>query len=356
MDSGHTSSVATPNKSTPNKSTNGQRPSLGKWRRGMLLSGLGLLLLIVLIWLAGTWAKANLASQYPAPGQLIAVGGYKLHLDCRGQGSPTVLLEAGLNDFSVQWARVQPAVAQFTRVCTYDRAGLGWSDPSPHPRTMATMVQELRHLLDQGGIPGPYVLVGHSFGGITMRHFAHEYRDAVVGMVLVDAAHEAQLARLSGQSRTIEQLVQQFRVLALLNRWGLLALSPAQIPNRDLPEAALAQYRARLAVSGYFDAAVAESAAFSLNLGHGSLPHPDALGDLPLIVISRGQAEPLPGLSASQNAQNEQSWRNLQAELVSLSSHSQQWIAEQSGHNIHLQQPMLVIQAIRGLVESTQSH
>jgi pimeloyl-ACP methyl ester carboxylesterase len=328
---------------------------IGRWRWWILVGGvLGLLALAGLIGLAGRWAKAKLTNQYPPPGQLIDVGGYRLHLDCRGQGSPTVLLEAGLNDFSVHWARVQPAVAQFTQVCTYDRAGLGWSDPSPHPRTPATMANELQTLLTRAGVTAPYVLVGHSFGGIQVRHFVRQAPGAVLGLVLVDSAHEAQGARTPHLRTALAQLTGQFRVLALLNRWGLIALAPAQIPNRGLPADALAQYRARLAVSGYFEAAIAESRAFATSLDDRTTHQPVALSDLPLIVISRGQPAPVPGLSASEQGQYEASWRRLQAELAASSANSQQWIASQSGHDSHLQQPELVIAAIQQLVEDEQ--
>jgi pimeloyl-ACP methyl ester carboxylesterase len=311
-----------------------------------------LLALTGLLWLAGTWAKANLAQQVPPPGQTIDVGGYKLHLDCRGQGRPTVLLEAGLGDFSVQWALVQPAVAQFTRVCTYDRAGLGWSERSPHPRTSAMMVEELHTLLNRAGETAPYLLVGHSFGGITMREFARQSPATVAGLVLVDSAHEGQATRLPALRNAATQLRQQFRLLSRLNTFGLLALAPTQIPNRGLPVDALAQYRARLAASDYFDAAIAESTAFYTSNNDTSAVKLASLGDLPLLVLSRGQAAPLPGLTAAEHAAYEQSWRSLQAELATLSSNSQQQIAEQSGHDIHLQQPDLVIAAIRQLVQS----
>ncbi|MCE7985009.1 MAG: alpha/beta hydrolase [Caldilinea sp. CFX5] len=326
-------------------------PQTGSWLRKIVIGGLMLLVaLSVLTWLAGAWAKRKLAQAYPPPGRLIDVGGYHLHLDCRGQGSPTVLLEAGLGDFSVQWALVQPAVAQFTRVCTYDRAGLGWSEPGPHPRTPATMVEELYTLLNKAGESAPYLLVGHSFGGITMRRFVQQYPATVVGLVFVDSAHEAQGARMPALRNAAAQVNQQFRLLSRLNAFGLLALAPTQIPNRGLPAEELAQYRARLATSAYFAAAIAESEAFYTPVENTAATTPTELGDLPLIVLSRGQAMPLPGLPVVENEALEQSWRVMQRELVALSSNSQQWLAASSGHDIQLQQPALVIAAIRQLV------
>lgn len=321
-------------------------------RRRLLLGSLLLVLgLLGLLWLAGQWAKVRLAHQYPPPGQLIDVGGYKLHLDCRGQGSPTVLLEAGLNDFSVHWALVQPAVAQFTRVCTYDRAGLGWSEPSPRPRTSQTIAEELHTLAHKADESGAYILVGHSFGGIVMREFTRRFPEQVAGLVLVDSAHEAQGERIPTLRTAVAQMRQQFRVLAWLNAFGLLALAPTQIPDRGLPTEALAQYRARLAAAPYFETALAESAAFYTQVAPELTIERMSLGALPLIVLSRGQAAPLPGSSDAENAALEQSWRMLQAELVTLSTNSQQQIAKASGHEIHLQQPDLVVAAIRRLVQ-----
>jgi pimeloyl-ACP methyl ester carboxylesterase len=191
-----------------------------------------------------------------------------MHLHCSGEGSPTVIMEAGLNDFSVLWALAQPEVMKFTRVCTYDRAGLGWSDPSPHPRSSESMVDELHRLLSRAEIKGPYVLVGHSFGGLLMRLFAHHHPAEVRGIVLVDSAHEEQLARIPAMQQASDQLLQQFGLLSTLSFLGLMALSPEQIPNRGLPDDALASYRALLATTGYFDAAIAESKTFYAELGY----------------------------------------------------------------------------------------
>lgn len=129
------------------------------------------------------------ARRYPPPGELHDVGGYRLHLSCTGEGAPTVILESGLCRDSLDWSWVQPGLSEVTRVCTYDRAGSGWSDPSPRPRTSRNIAQELHQLLLSAGIEGPLVLVGHSAGGSHVELFQHLYPESVAGMVLVDVAH-----------------------------------------------------------------------------------------------------------------------------------------------------------------------
>ncbi len=124
---------------------------------------------------------------YPPPGQMVDVGGYHLHINCTGDGSPTVVIESGWGDMSASWGWVQPEVAKTTRVCTYDRAGMGWSEASPQPRTAREYAKELHTLLAKANEPGPYVLVGHSMGGFTVLVYAHDYPDEVSGLVLVDS-------------------------------------------------------------------------------------------------------------------------------------------------------------------------
>ena len=132
-------------------------------------------------------AEARDAKAYPPPGQMVDMGGYRLHINCTGKGSPTVVIESGWGDMSATWGWVQPEVAKTTRVCTYDRAGMGWSEASPQPRTAREYAQELHTLLEKANEHGPYVLVGHSMGGFTMIVYAQDYPDEVSGLVLVDS-------------------------------------------------------------------------------------------------------------------------------------------------------------------------
>jgi pimeloyl-ACP methyl ester carboxylesterase len=309
------------------------------------------LLLVIGILAAGAIAKTNLAKQYPAPGQMVDVGGYQMHINCIGQGSPTVILEAGWSDFSLLWAYVQPEVANFTRVCSYDRAGYGWSEPSPHPRTAITMVEELHMLLVNANIKGPYVLVGHSMGGVLVRVFADTYPEDVLGMVLVDSVHEDIFIDYPEAAvEAIEDAMGQFRMLGFLNASGILAFMPQNIPNRGLPDNSFANYQAILATTNYFQTSIAEWNSEEVSYSEVRSLQITNFGDLPLIVLSRGLQEPNPLISEIDNQKMWEVMQEWQSELVGLSSQGKQVIAEQSGHNIQLDQPDLVIEAIREIL------
>src|ERR671921_217182 len=127
---------------------------------------------------------------YPPPGEMVDVRGHNLHINCVGQGSPTVVLDGGSGGFSAQWVRVQREVSDTTRVCAYDRAGMGWSEMGPDPRDAKRISSELHTLLGKAGIEGPYVLVGHSYGGLHMQTYAARYPDEVAGVALVDSSTE----------------------------------------------------------------------------------------------------------------------------------------------------------------------
>jgi len=174
--------------------------SYQRWAHPVGTSIAGLISLILVSVCVGAvyqWAAVN-RDRYsnPPPGQLVDVGGYRMHIYCIGQGSPTVVLEAGLGDTWLTWYKVQPLIARVTRVCSYDRAGMGWSGPSPYPRTNKVIAEELHRLLHYAGIAGPFVLVGHSFGGMTLRMYASLYPDEVAAVVLLDSVYPYQDDRL----------------------------------------------------------------------------------------------------------------------------------------------------------------
>jgi pimeloyl-ACP methyl ester carboxylesterase len=324
------------------------------WASRIALSILALILvLVVMTLLLGAKAKADLIAKYPAPGQMVDVGGYRLHINCTGTGSPTVVMEAGLGEPSLTWALVQPQVSTTTRVCVYDRAGLGWSDASPKPRTAEVMVEELHTLLKNANLTGPYVMVGHSTGGMLVRLYAHSYPADVAGLVLVDAQHEEQFTRLSPAIQQnvkavfaqADQSLPLFRVVAAT---GIGALIPAignLADNPQLPSPAREAFSA-LALTNpkFIEANTAEQDAIFDSLAQVRAAHITSLGNIPLIVLYRGISDsPMPGMTPGEDKQR---WLALQTELAALSPQGKLVLADKSGHHIQLDQPYVVIDAI----------
>jgi pimeloyl-ACP methyl ester carboxylesterase len=180
------------------------------------------------------------------PGRLVSLGTHRLHLHCLGAGSPSVVFDAALGGSSLSWTFIQPAVAEFTTACTYDRAGFGWSDAGPMPRTVSRLAAELHALLLAAEVPAPYVLVGHSFGGLSIRAYASRYPEDVAGLVFVDPAHPEHWREPSADDRERLQ-----RGVALCRR-GVFA---ARI--------GIASLVARLASAGALDLARSIAAAVS---------------------------------------------------------------------------------------------
>jgi pimeloyl-ACP methyl ester carboxylesterase len=227
--------------------------------------------------------------RYPPPGKLVDIGGLRLHINCTGAGSPTVIMESGPNDSSVIWQLVQPQICKFTRVCSYDRAGFGWSDAPNEARSSSNIANELERLLSRAAVPGPYVLVGHDFGTLDFRVFTARHRQEVAGMVFVDSVHPdihhrppfnvaAQSAIANFYYRVIPWTVPLGlpRILGWCRNNFTFPNQPKQW-DRFVPEAA-AQY-CRLQSWRAEEAQVTdENGSFYANTG--------PLGDMPLIVLS----------------------------------------------------------------------
>ena len=325
-------------------------------RTNLFLVLLGLAALLLIASLLGTLSRSRLLARYPTIGQLVDVGGYRLHLYCLGRGEPTVIIESGMGGPGISWAHIQPGVARITRVCVYDRAGIGWSDPGPRLRTAEIIAEELHALLANAAVPGPYVLVGYSSGGLVTRLFAYRYPQEVAGMVLIDAAHGEQLERLQANAWLLPVLPRLFGVLPLLARSGILALAPGLMPlpgKTQLPGEAYATYQALMAADPDFVTAVhGEFLAVAENLALARVvDSTETLGDMPLIVIANSQSDGMDtaGLSPAQQSY-ERVRHELQGELAALSTNGRLVIAYGSGHDIPFQRPDLVIDAVSEVI------
>jgi pimeloyl-ACP methyl ester carboxylesterase len=316
----------------------------GRILRRVILGLGGVFSLIASLALAGAGYEAIAsrgdARAYPPPGQMVDVGGYRLHLHCVGTGSPTVVLDAGLGGSSLDWSLVQPEIGQTTRVCAYDRAGMGWSDSSPQPRTPGVIARELFTLLTNAGIEGPYVLVGQSLAGKNVRMFALQYPELVAGMVLVDARSEYMDAHTSPAEAQAFQdtFTAQNNNYRWMRRLGLLRLIGASQAGSP---AMLAETRAAMALLTTGEPALAASAAEALERAtdDAQLETAPSLGDRPLLVLAAGQnmtAQPI--------------WAEAQQQLAGLSPNGRLIVAEGSGHGIHWEQPVVVIDAVQQVV------
>lgn len=321
-------------------------------RRWLVWSGRLLLILIALVLLGAayqalaTWRDAR---AFPPPGQLIDVGGYQLHLHCLGTGSPTVVTENGLGGSSPDWSLVQPTVSQTTRICSYDRAGSGWSETGPTPRTSRQVSTELHTLLTKAGIAGPYVLVGHSVGGMHAQVYASQYPAEVAGLVLVDPTPAQAIMRFSPeQQRAVLPNLDQLSLLQVMEFLGVMRLLP--LPGAEvltaLPAATKTQVRAHRLQSGAMAAMAAEAAslAMSIQATTAATPLPP---ERPLLIVWHGiPAEP---------AALEPLARANMEELLQRSANSKLMIAEQSGHAIPFERPDVVIDAINQVVDAVRT-
>jgi pimeloyl-ACP methyl ester carboxylesterase len=318
-----------------------------RWVGGILLVGLFLVLgLIAYLLVKESVTRNKYRAEYPPPGQMVNLETHNIHLYCVGSGKPTVVFESDLDQYGVlSWVSVQGEIGKYTRACSYDRAGILWSEPGPLPRDGETIARELGAVLDAAGEDGPYVLVGHAFGGAYIRIFAGQYPDDVCGMVLIESSHPEMLTRFSEYGVTPEIPDRNIRPLILfLSHLG----SPGRYKGNvyDLPPEIYDPVQAFLPESSmtWFDEKV-ESPNTLAQAGHY-----EYLGDWPLIVLATSRPSPSLG---DLGQKLDDLWLEMQRELLSLSENSEIRIYE-GGHYPQLQDPEVVIEAIQDVLERSE--
>jgi pimeloyl-ACP methyl ester carboxylesterase len=286
-------------------------------------------------------ASARDLETYPYIGTLIQVDGHEMHLYCMGAGSPTVILEAGVGGNTLLWGYIQPAIAEATRVCAYDRAGYGWSDVRSEARTTPQLAAELHALLMLADIPSPFILVGHSYGGMIVSTFAAHYPSEVAGLVLLDTTHPNQFssehcipACFPASAVTLVDtfydmlpLMANTGIVRLLVPRGILPLPffdiPAWFPNREALIALLSTNAHSSTVLAEWNAFPRGSEVASRRIDVSHLP-------VRLVTALHTYDErPLPGVDP---AETTQTWVNLQRDMLKLSSNSVQTIVEDATH------------------------
>ncbi len=322
-----------------------------KWAKRMLI---GLLILLLLALITGfvyeRVARAVTAKKFQPEGELIDVGGHKLHIVSKGTGTPTVVFESGLDIAgSLAWHAVHDSIAQFTQAVAYDRAGILWSERGKQPKTGAVIADDLYKLLKKSGHSGPYILVGHSLAGIILRPFLDKYRNEIVGLVLVDASHPYQLERFSPEANKTMKLPPSW-LIKLGSEIGIIRFAGAgPLFNTEPSDSNNLIFQARAPMSMY---GVADEIKHLEDLAKESQEF-GKLDSLPLIVLTGNHPERYKQFSDSiLGLQINGVWQDLQKDHLKLSTKSEQVMADKSIHYIQFEQPDLVIKAVRTLVES----
>lgn len=307
-----------------------------------LVAGASLLVVAVALGAVYQAASSRLDRiRNPPPGKLVDIGGYKIHVDCRGRGEPTVVFDSGLADDSIAWYKVQPQVAAFTRACSYDRAGLGWSEPSPNPRTSAAIVKELHSLLTRSNVTPPYILVGHSFGGMNVRLYAYEYPNEVAGLVLVDSSSPNQFRLLPPSIQAYnDSFFRRQRLFQATMPFGWPRISgwcdkwpPEVRAQRKATECRRQPWLTHVAEYGGFDESSREVSAAS------------TLGSTPLIVLSHDTSTPEPTAAL---------WLQMQSNLARLSTRSKLEVVRGGTHNLQDDHPEVIVNSVTAQVEEVR--
>jgi pimeloyl-ACP methyl ester carboxylesterase len=337
-------------------SSQGHQPRRGwllnVWRRLKWL-GTGLIALIVLGMAYQTIATEMDQRNYPPPGQLVDVGGYSLHLYCIGEnidGRATVILETGLGGFatSSDWARVQPEIAKTTRVCAYDRAGLGWSGPGPQPRDAQHIATELHTLLQNSHTPGPYILVGWSFGGLYTRVYVDLYREDVAGLVLLESSSPEQCTSTPAWQAQCASNARNAFMAHVLAPFGVMRMIGLLQPATGLPDPQNRALFASFSAAKDWDAQNAEFQSSSAT--NTQVLNSKALGAIPLFVLTATEHGATPEL--------EQQWQVWQSGYTALSTNGVQQVVTGATHDSLIfssKDARVTIKAILQVIEAART-
>ncbi|WP_372782925.1 alpha/beta hydrolase [Phenylobacterium sp.] len=300
---------------------------------------------------------------YSHPQRLVDVGGRRINLYCRGRGGPTVVLDSGLSDPTLVWGAVQPALSRDLRVCAYDRAGIGFSDPSGRAGDSRNIVGDLRALLRAAGVPPPYVLVGHSYGGLNVRLFAYEHSAEVAGLVLIDPAHEDADARYTAADPTwaasnARRLTRDRACAARVPPEGFAegseGFATCVVPAEAWFSPRLNAVRRRLEARRSFQLAqVLEVESLTLGVSDAQVRAARRpLGARPLIVLSSLEA-PAPDATGTTAAHDRVQWA-LHEDLIADSVRGEHEGVARTGHYIQLDRPEIVVDAVRRVVRTAR--
>lgn len=330
-----------------------------RWIKRIIIGLVGLLLTVTVagtIWEALAWRST--VTKYPPPGKLVDIGGRRLQIDCRGTGSPTVVLESGLDVGGlIGWSLVQDSIALTTRTCGYSRAGIVWSDPSPAPHNAVTVANDLHALLAAANEKGPFVLVGHSLGGPYIMTYTKHYGADVAGLVFVDASHPEQVQRMTKViGKKLEAPTGLMSVAAALSWTGLVRAVSGMVDMPKVPRERVEAMRGYLPRSlgqemmeqNSIDAIFAEAGTFR------------TLGDRPVVVLTAmapmdSTTRKAIGISEETGKKFQQAWKEMHDDEASWSTRSRHEIVPDATHYIQIDRPDVVIRAVREVVDSVRA-
>lgn len=332
-----------------------------KWLRRIALSVAALLLAVVVAAVSYEWlGRRSAARDFPPTGALVDIGGRRIHLDCRGTGSPTVVLVSGLDiNGALAWSAVHDSIATTARTCAYSRAGIMWSDPSPDPVTGKGVADDLHAALTTAGEHPPFVMVGHSLGGPYIMTYTKYYGDEVAGLVMVDASHPDQLQRMAAVAPAAanpEAVLGPIKIASALSWAGVARLATSRtprMPNQSEGAARAVSAYATHSLPGALKEMIALSAVFN---EAGTLRQ---LGDRPLFVLTamkpmtdaeRATLE----LTPEKGREFKALWKAMHEEEASWSARSQHRVLDDAGHYIQYDRPDVVIAAVRSVVDSVR--